>query len=583
MAGRLLPRWTAPRRSSFRLGMTHATQREALAVLGRRTLRAPDSLPNPALPTGTDTMPQIENVVVLMLENHSYDNILGMLGRGPGQSPRGDGFTLAPDGLPTATNPYPDGRLQRAFRMPTTCQLSARPSQEWAASHNQFNRGANDGFVRTTIDPFTSEIVGAVAMGYWTGGDLPLTYALANTFPIADRWFSSCLGQTDPQRRFLIAATAQGMTDDIGTGPGNAAANSTLGVPAANGTIFSRLTQAGISWADYNTAYPTGTTMELYPTNDGPYGQTNAPPISQFFSDAKAGKLPQFSLLDPDYGSQSQENPQNMAVGEGFLGRVIDALRSSPQWPKTLFILTYDEHGGYYDHVPPPVAIAPDSIQPLVNPGESTYDGYARYGFRVPAIVIGPYVKPNYVSSVVYDHTSILAFLERKWNLGAMTYRDANANDLTEFLDLQAMQAGQPTFPELPALVAAGNTPARLACSKAGPGTIPPTGTVHHPRVQRLEFRSVKVSRRLRGIVVELRTNFGAMRGVEVELRHGHRRLVRRHVGRVGTRGHRVILRVRGGVPAAGHYVVGARRGGRLLGERTVVIHAARKLARLVG
>jgi hypothetical protein len=219
----------------------------------------------------------------------------------------------------------------------------------------------------------------------------------------------------------------------------------------------------------------------------------------------------------------------------------------------------------------------------VVNPGESTYDGYARYGFRVPAIVIGPYVKANYVSSVVYDHTSILAFLERKWNLGAMTYRDANANDLTDFLDLQAMQAGQPTFPELPALVAAGNTPARLACSKAGPGTIPPTGTVHHPRVQRLEFRSVKVSRRLRGIVVELRTNFGAMHGVEVELRHGHRRLVRRHVGRVGTRGHRVILRVRGGVPAAGHYVVGARRGGRLLGERTVVIHAARKLARLVG
>jgi phospholipase C len=562
--------------------MVASSQREALTVLGRTALRLPDSLPNPALPPGTDTMPQIENVVVLMLENHSYDNILGMLGRGPGQSPRGDGFTLAGDGRPTATNPYPDGRLQRAFRMPTTCQLPDRPSQEWAASHNQWGNGANDGFVRTTIDPFTSEIDGAVAMGYWTGDDLPLTYALANTFPIADRWFSSCLGQTDPQRRFLIAATAQGMTDDIGTGPGNAAANSTLGVPAANGTIFSRLTDAGIDWADYATSYPTGATMELYPTNDGPYGPTNAPPISQFFSDAKAGKLPQFSLLDPDYSNQSQENPQNMAVGEGFLGRVIDALRSSPQWPKTLLILTYDEHGGYYDHVPPPAALAPDSIQPVVNPGESTYDGYARYGFRVPAIVVGPYAKSNYVSSVVYDHTSILAFLERKWNLGAMTYRDANANDLTDFLDLQAMQAGQPTFPELPPLVPAGDTPTRLACSKTGPGTIPPPESVHRGRAQRLEIRSIKVSRRLRGIVVELRTNFGTMRGVEVELRHGQHVVARKRVSRVGIHEHRLILRVKGEIPPAGRYLAEAQKSGRVLADRSVTVPRRRTRAHLL-
>ena len=87
--------------------------------------------------------------------------------------------------------------------------------------------------------------------------------------------------------------------------------------------------------------------------------------------------------------------------------------------------------------------------------------------------LIGPYVKPGHVSSVVYDHTSILAFLERKWNLKAMTYRDANANDLTDFLDLDAIKRGQPTFPELPKLAAAGDTPARLACTKTGPGTVP--------------------------------------------------------------------------------------------------------------
>ena len=574
VGGRLFTRGRLRRRSIPGLDALRASEVEALRVLGRTPMRLPDSLPNPALPTGTDTLPQIEHVVVLMLENHSYDNILGMLGRGRGQSPRGDGFTLARDGLPTATNPYPDGRLQRAFRMPTTCQLPSTPSQEWAASHNQFNNGAMDGFVRTTIDPYTSKIVGPVAMGYWTGADLPLTYALAGTFPIGDRWFASSLAQTDPNRRFLIAATAQGMTDDIGSGPGNAAANSTLGAPAANGTIFDRLTDAGISWGNYNAAYPTGTTMELYPANDTAY-KMNAPPIAQFFSDAKAGTLPKFSLLDPDYSTQSQENPQNLAVGEGFLGQVIDALRNSPLWSKTLFILTYDEHGGYYDHVAPPAALPPDSIAPVVNPGESTYDGYARYGFRVPAVVVSPYARRDYVSHVVHDHTSILAFLERKWNLGAMTYRDANANDLTDFLDLQAIAAGQPTFPELPALVPAGDTPARLACTRTGPGAIPPAGSVvGSAERQRLEIRSAKVSRRLRGVVVELRTNEGTLTGVQLELRKSRHVKARRRGLRIGPRRHRVILRIDGRLPPPGRYTIAAVSHGHLLAERTLLVRA---------
>ncbi len=258
-----------------------------------------------------------------MLENHSYDNILGMLGRGPGERPRGDGFTLAADGLPTATNPYPDGRLQRAFRMPTTCQLPSKPSQEWTASHNQFDGGKLDGFVSTPISYGTSQRVGPVAMGYWTAEDLPLTYALARTFPIGDRWFCSTLTDTDPNRRYLIAATSQGMTGDMGTGPGNAVPNSLLSVPAKNGTIFTHLKSAGVSWRDYNAGGATGTTMNLYLSNDYQYTQTNAPPVAQFFKDAKAGKLPHFSLIDPNYSTQSQENPQNITIGEGFLGRVI--------------------------------------------------------------------------------------------------------------------------------------------------------------------------------------------------------------------------------------------------------------------
>ena len=543
-----------------------SSQREALRVLGRTRMRMPDSLPNPSLAAGTDTIPAIEHVVVLMLENHSYDNLFGMLGRQPGGRPRGDGFALAADGLPGATNPYPDGRLQRAFRMPTTCQFGSTPSQEWAASHNAYNNGAMDGFVRTTISPFSSQVVGAVAMGYWTGDDLPFTYDLATKFAIADRWFCSCLAQTDPNRRYLIAGTSSGMTDDIGTSPGGIVPDASLGAPA-NGTIFDRLEDAGISWADYNASFPTGATMELYPTNDAAFSKTNAFPIDQFFTDAQAGKLPAFSLLDPDYGTQSQENPQNIVLGEAFLGKVVNALGSSLVWPKTLLILTYDEHGGYYDHVPPPVALAPDAIPPQVQPGESTYDGFARYGFRVPSALIGPYVKRGFVSSVVYDHTSILAFLERKWNLKAMTYRDANANDLTDFLDLDAMKRGQPTFPELPKFAAAGDTPARLACSKSGPGTVPAPIPP-----QTLQIRSARVNRRLRGLVVELEVDRGSLRGLDVTLLRKRRRIAHRFVADVDATQHRVVLPVHGRAPHHGRYSVVVTQAGRTLASRTVVL-----------
>ncbi len=448
------------------LGTPDATQAEALRVLGRSSLRLPDSLPFPSMPAGgVDMLPEVEHIVVLMLENHSYDNFLGMLGRGRKQRPRGDGFTLGRDGLPTAANPYANGRLQRAFRMPTTCQLEGKPSQEWKQSHIQYADGRNDGFVISDS--------GAVAMGYWTQQDLPFTYDLATQFPIADRWFSSCLAQTDPNRRYLIAATSSGMTDDIGVSPGGIVPDATLVAPA-NGTIFDRLTTYGISWADYYTSFPTGVTAELYPEQDAAVTALHMKPIADFFSDAAAGTLPSFSLLDPDFGTQSQENPQNIVVGEAFLAKVVQALGSSPLWPKTLFILTYDEHGGYYDHVPPPVALAPDAIPPTVQPGETTYDGFARYGFRVPTVVVSPYAKRSYVSHTVYDHTSILALVERKFNLPAITLRDANANDVTDFLDLAAMSAGRPTFEQLPPLAAPGENAATLACSVRGPGTIPP-------------------------------------------------------------------------------------------------------------
>ncbi len=448
-------------------------------MLGKTTLRYPGSRPFPNLPPGTDTMPQIQHIVWCMMENHSYDNILGMLGRAPDQTPRGDGYTINnptptafnPYGTPTFTNPYANDNKQLAFHMPTTCQGDVTVTQEWQQSHIQYANGTNKGFVISDSGPS--------AMGYWTGQDLPFTYALANTFPIGDRFFCSLLGQTHPNRRYLIAATSDGMTDDAGKPPDNLIQDLTLLSSPRLGTIFDQLSVHNLTWYDYATSYPLGCTALLYPFDDLS-AALRGTTIGQFFADCAAGRLPNFCIVDMNYRTQSQEKPQNMVVGETFLASVVKAIGASPQWNQTLLVINYDEHGGYADHVPPPVALAPDLTPPRVEIGESAYDGFHRYGFRVPAVVVSPYAKQNYVSRLVYDHTSVLAMIERKWNLPALTLRDANANDLTDFLDLDAMKSGQPTFTPatITGLPASGESPATLACRTQPPVPLPPAGSV---------------------------------------------------------------------------------------------------------
>ncbi len=413
-------------------------------------LRQPGSLPYPDLAEGTDTVPQIEHIVVVMMENHSYDNKLGMLRRH-----RADGFRLGRDGQPKASNPYANGNIQHAFHMPTTCQLTGKPSQAWVDSHTQFDNGRNDGFVESGSGP--------VAMGYWDSADQPFYYSMARIFPIADRYFCSILGQTYPNRRYLISATSLGMIND--TTPA-------LTDYPANGTIFDKLAAAGVSWKDY---YTNLATTELYPELYLKNLNTNVVPIADFFTDAAAGTLPGFCLVEPNYGTQSEEDPQNIAVGEQFAAQVINAVMAGPGWPGTMLIWTYDEHGGYFDHVPPPPALAPDDIPPMVTGGQSAYNGFAQYGFRVPCAVVSPWARPRYVSHEVMDHTSICALAEAKWNLPAMTYRDANASNMLDMLDLR-----RPAFLAAPTLAQplVDTDPNALACNVSGPGTIPPPGSI---------------------------------------------------------------------------------------------------------
>ncbi|MGH9126525.1 MAG: alkaline phosphatase family protein [Acidimicrobiales bacterium] len=170
--------------------------------------------------------------------------------------------------------------------------------------------------------------------------------------------------------------------------------------------------------------------------------------LDDFYQDARHGRLPSVSLITPDIAFASEGEYQDDQIGEALTATVYNAVSSGPQWPGTLFVVVWDEGGGFYDHVPPPPAVAPDDVPPDTTVPPDQPGGFDRYGFRVPCLVASPYSKPGYVSSVIYDHTSITATIEHKWNLPPLTNRDAAAAPLWDFLDLE----GPPAFLTPPAL-----------------------------------------------------------------------------------------------------------------------------------
>jgi phospholipase C len=422
----------------------------ALDRASRSRLRPPGSLPDPHRPAGTEHLHQIQHIIIVMMENHSYDSYLGMLRRG-------DGFRLDRSHRPAHRNPDSSGHLVHSFPMANACQARRVPTQNWNASHRSWNRGRNDGFVRAS---------GPVAMGYWTGVTLPFYYSLARTFPLCDRWFASCLAQTYPNRRFLFAGTAYGLISTNAQG--------ILAPSPPNGTIFDQLNAHRISWRDYFTDLPSVGIFKA--VVDG--NRDKVVPVSQYFADAAAGTLPAVSLVEPQFTRTSEENPQDIQAGEAFVSGVVQAAMHGRAWDRTVLIWCYDEHGGYYDHVPPPRAVKPDNVPPDIHVPPDRPGGYDRYGFRVPAVVVSPYAKPHYVSHVVHDHTSILKLIETKWNLPALTFRDANADNLLDTLDLR----GRPRFREPPALAAPGLSARPSPCVPGQPGVIPPPGAVTRVR-----------------------------------------------------------------------------------------------------
>ena len=350
--------------------------------------------------------------------------------------------------------PPSSGASLRAFPMPTPCQEDEEPYNTWKAFWASYADGTNSGFVQSQSGP--------VSMGYITPDVLPFVNSLAATFPVCDRWFCSVGAQTYPNRRYLMAGTSLGLTVDVLNDD----------VPP-NGTIFQALDAHGISWKNYWSSLPSSLIWSYQ--NALPGFSSHLVKDSQFFADAAAGDLPAVSLVDPNFSSTSEEDPQDVQYGDQFLAKVVNAVMASPQWAHTLLVWTYDEWGGYYDHVPPPSAPVPDDVAPVLAPGDPP-GSFDRYGFRVPSGIVSPYARKDYVSSVVHDHTSILKLIETKWNLPALTHRDGGADNLLDSIDLH----GEPAFLDPPKLSAPPDPSVLAGCESSGPGTIPPADAVMH-------------------------------------------------------------------------------------------------------
>jgi len=392
----------------------------------------------------------IEHFVVLMQENRSFDHYLGQLSA-EGQSQ----VEPAPAG---ATNPDPLGGAPIGrFHQTKACDL-ADLGHSWTNSHLEWNGGAMDGF--TAVNALPVDPSGARTMGYYTDQELPFYHALYGTFAIGDRYFASVLDQTFPNRFYFLAGTSFGhIRNDY---PNDV-------TEFSQPTIFEELDAAGVSWKIYAANVAFAETVFAYVFENA---DAHVFKIAQFYADAEAGTLPQVAYIDGKMlGSPNREDDEhpvsNVQVGQRFVAKVVNALFASPQWSSTAFILNYDEHGGYWDHVPPPRACIPDDIPPMLEGGDEP-GAFDRYGIRVPMVVVSPFSRSHFASHRIYDHTSVLRLIEARFDLPALTRRDANADPMLELFDFQ-----NPPFLVPPSLPAAVVDPVLSAAAECDP-SVPP-------------------------------------------------------------------------------------------------------------
>jgi phospholipase C len=350
-------------------------------------------------------------------ENRSFDTYFGRMG----QYRRDRGFTDPIDDLPlNATIPDARGLALQPFHQPTVCTEDLDPG--WNSTHLAVDGGKMDRFaiVAQQQIPSGKDPGGTRVMGYYDWNDLPYYYDLAFQFATSDRWFSSVLSRTPPNRMYMFSATSFGNVYPASP-------------PSSAITIFDRLDQAGISWRYYTL----GNFAELSNWSVGQRDSAKIVSIDRYFEDIQnESTMPQVVFIERS--NSGDEHPgNNIQRGAALVKGLIDALMQSPTWQSSVFILSYDEPGGLYDHVPPVAMPAPDSIAPKLGPGDQPGD-FRTSGLRVPVIVVSPWVKPHFVSHVARDHTSILKFIETHFNLQPLTNRDGGADNMLEFFDFSS-------------------------------------------------------------------------------------------------------------------------------------------------
>jgi phospholipase C len=359
-------------------------------------------------PTARRLLAGIDTFVVVMMENRSFDHFFGTLSLDPDYPARDvvDGLTG------TETNLDEDGAAVLVHR--TANVETHGPAHDWDGSHRAFAEGRNDGFVRANTGPSKAD-----SMSYHDRSQLPLLYALADQYVVCDRWFSSVMGPTWPNRFFLHAATSEGLksNEPITDGPA---------------TLWEQLGKQ--CWSYRN--YAAGPAHWYYAAFRGrPLGGNDPMDVAfieRFFQDARAGSLPNFSLIDPDFWSSDMHPPHSLALGEALVGAIVRSMQESPQWGRSLLLITFDEHGGFFDHVPPPATV-------------DTRPEFRQLGFRVPALVIGPTVRRGQVVSSTFEHVSIAATLKARFGIESLGPRMDAAADLSPCIDPECV--GLPAGP----------------------------------------------------------------------------------------------------------------------------------------
>jgi phospholipase C len=332
----------------------------------------------------------IDHIVVVMMENRSFNHYLGWL---PGADGKQGGLSYVDrDGVRHATHHLTD---YQGLDHPD-------PDHSYEGGRVQYNGGRCDGWLRSgSNDEF--------AIGYYTDADLAFYGQAARHWTAFDRYFSATMAETYPNRFYQHSAQTDRLHNSTAT--------------ATMPTIWDRLADAGVGHAYYYYDVPF---LALYGTKY----LSMARRYPQFLADAKAGTLPAVSFVDPKFldegsGSSADDHPHaDIRAGQHFLNEVYEAVSGGPLWARTALIINYDEWGGFFDHVAP--ATVPDARPDL---------GTGLRGFRTPCLLISPRARRGYVGHAAYDHTSVLKMIEWRWRLPALTARDAAARNMAEVLD----------------------------------------------------------------------------------------------------------------------------------------------------